>query len=160
MKQDHGRQRWFQIVENILLIVKNHPTHKITHVVIEDYAYGGTSKGIVLGELGGIVRYELIRHKIPFFEVGIGQWKKSISGSGNADKKAILKVIQEHYKPSVVNDNESDAIGIAVATAELFASKIGLNLPNNVALLTAKRDPKLKEALKHRRSDTKVTSPR
>ncbi len=60
-------------------------------LAIEGYAYAARGRSIIsLGELGGIVRYTLHAHEVPFIEVTPGSIKKYATGKGNAGKEAVL----------------------------------------------------------------------
>lgn len=67
---------------------------------------------IAIAELCGIIKLFCENHGIPYIDLSIKTIKKEIVGSGNADKKDMIKAINKLYKIKVCDDNEADGIGV------------------------------------------------
>lgn len=54
--------------------------------------------------------------KVPYTAIPVGTVKKLATGKGNAKKDAMIKAAEQKFAPhEVVDDNEADALWIAVA---------------------------------------------
>jgi Holliday junction resolvasome RuvABC endonuclease subunit len=81
---------------------------------LEDYAYAGSMKGFVLGELGGLIKYSLFKNNKPFVIVPIGIWKKELIGKGNANKNEIRTFFTNKFiNDGRLTQDEIDAYCIA-----------------------------------------------
>jgi Holliday junction resolvasome RuvABC endonuclease subunit len=56
--------------------------------------------------------------------VGVGEWKKHITGKGNAPKNDVIAAIKKRGYP-VTDDNEADAIGILLYALETGVVEAG-----------------------------------
>ena len=83
-----------------------------TLVVIENYAFARANQAHQLGELHGVVRYELWKLGFPYVLIAPMQNKKWITGQGNSDKNLVLKELMKRYGFDVNDDNIADAIGL------------------------------------------------
>lgn len=91
----------------------------IEYLVLEDYAYAGASKGFVLGELGGLIKYWSYKKGFNTYQVNCKQHKIFITGNGNSEKEvAYAKLRSMGHTPA--NFDESDAICMLLL---LIASK-------------------------------------
>lgn len=80
-------------------------------VVIEGYSYGSQGRAIVsIGELGGVVRVDLYRAKIPYLEVPPATLKKYATGKGNASKEAVLAAAIRRLDYAGHDKDEADAL--------------------------------------------------
>lgn len=90
---------WYRMREFLKTYV---PSCKM--VVIEDYAYGATGRGVVdLGELGGIVRYTLGELGIEPVLVAPGTLKKFMSDKGNLPGDMVLKEVLKRWKLDITS---------------------------------------------------------
>lgn len=77
--------------------------------------HNGTTAAHVYGEfLGQLKSWADDRNKaIPYLGVPVGTIKKFATGKGNANKKMVIKAIQEKFgHPNVTDDNEADALAL------------------------------------------------
>ena len=81
---------------------------------MEGYAYGAKLNREKLGELGGIVKLvsNLVLGVTPTI-IAPTALKQFVTGSGRADKQAMLSEIQK-LDPEIKDDNVADAYGIAL----------------------------------------------
>ena len=63
-------------------------------------------------------------HGIESVGVGVGEWKKHITGKGNAPKNDVIAAIKKRGYP-VTDDNEADAIGILLYALECGVVEAG-----------------------------------
>lgn len=84
------------------------------HIGMEGYAYGAKLNREKLGELGGIVKLvsNLVLGVTPTI-IAPTALKQFVTGSGRADKQAMLSEIQK-LDPEIKDDNVADAYGIAL----------------------------------------------
>lgn len=84
------------------------------HIGMEGYAYGAKLNREKLGELGGIVKLtsSLVLRVTPQV-IAPTALKQFVTGSGKADKEAMLKEIQK-IDPEITDHNLADAYGIAL----------------------------------------------
>ena len=79
-------------------------------VVIEGYSFGSQGRSVYqIGELGGVVRREFWRRRIPFIEVPPSTLKKYTTGKGNANKDAMLAAAIRRFGFAGVSNDEADA---------------------------------------------------
>lgn len=100
--------------------------------VLEGYAYAspkfGASHAHSLGELGGVIRLFLFQKKIPWVELAPAVVKKLATGSGAADKAAVLVEAVKRLKYDRHDNNEADALFL------LQAALIHYGLPGAATL--------------------------
>lgn len=90
-------------------------------VVIEGYSYGSKGRAIVsLGELGGVLRFELWRTGTPFVEVPPATVKKFATGSGNANKFEVIAAAHTRLGYTRFDDNEADALWLRAIGCDLL----------------------------------------
>jgi Holliday junction resolvasome RuvABC endonuclease subunit len=63
--------------------------HGATLAVIESYAYGMRTAAHTLGELGGVVRLELVRAGLDVRTVNMGSARKLLLGNGGRERRQI-----------------------------------------------------------------------
>lgn len=80
-------------------------------VFIEGYAMGTARQAgtYAIGELGGVVRYTLWRHQIPYVDVPPATLKKFATNKGNAGKPDMLDASRRAGYDGSNNDNAVDA---------------------------------------------------
>lgn len=83
-------------------------------VAIEGYAYSRGTSGVVLGELGGVVRYRLYRAGIGYVELGPGVWRKAVLGKGNLAKDQVRVEALKRYGIEFPDLNTLEAWGVAM----------------------------------------------
>ena len=81
-------------------------------VVIEDYAWSRTTNGPTLGELGGVVRYQLWLRGIPWLTAPSTTIKKFATGSGRASKDEMVAAALPYWSDISCHD-EADAVHLA-----------------------------------------------
>lgn len=86
----------------------------VEQVVMEGYAFGGSTKGFVLGELGGVIKYFLGIRGMPVYQVVASHHKMYVANNGHADKRATMRALRERFAVDVSNDNIADAIAMAL----------------------------------------------
>jgi len=83
-------------------------------VVIEHYSFNSKNAGEMLGELGGILRSELVLGLgVEVVEVAPARLKKFATGRGNAGKPAVVSALSRRYDRDFSSDNRADAFGLA-----------------------------------------------
>lgn len=80
-------------------------------VVIEAYAHSRFTSQSTLGEVGGIVRWELSKEDALWVEVVGSTVKKFATGNGRASKAQMLAAAREHFEAK--NDDVADAYWLA-----------------------------------------------
>lgn len=80
----------------------------------EDYAYAaGSSSDAILKELGGILEYELFRHKIRLITIPISSAKKMVTGSGNSKKDVVMRDVYKNFGYDG-DEHTCDALAVAL----------------------------------------------
>lgn len=105
-------------------------------IVIEDYAFGafGQSKSS-LYEIGGIVRYELLKNGFDYFAIPPTSLKKFVTGKGNAPKAVMLKEVYKRWH----FDSDSDNIADAFSLVKLAETALDLTIIDKDTLLILKK---------------------
>lgn len=69
-----------------------------------------------VSEARGLIVLSLQEHKVPYYEFSPNEIKANVAGSGNADKKTVLKMVRIILnEPRLdVIDDASDALAIAI----------------------------------------------
>lgn len=82
-------------------------------VVYEDYAMG-VSKGNTfdIGELGGVLKYEIWRQKLNMVMVPPTCLKLFVTGKGNAKKEEVEQAIYAMSRRTFQTNDEADAYGL------------------------------------------------
>lgn len=87
----------------------------IAEVVFEEVRrHLGTDAAHVYGGLLGVLTAWCEEHKIPYVGVPVGTIKKHMTGKGNAPKGVMVACVQEAGYVGVSDDNEADAIALAL----------------------------------------------
>lgn len=97
-------------------------------VVIEGYTYATTKSAHVLGELGGIVRFELWSSGIPFAVIAPSKLKRYALGKGAGDKVAMVVAARERLAYGGLQDDEADALWLRALGLDLLGAPL-VSLP-------------------------------
>lgn len=106
-------------------------------IVIEGYSFGAprSSHSHALGELGGIIRFELRRMGRSWVDVPPASLKKYATGKGNANKGEMLAAAIRRLDYEGASDNEADALWLrAMGLDHLGAPLVDLPAINRTAL--------------------------
>jgi crossover junction endodeoxyribonuclease RuvC len=114
-------RRLMQLKSEVKKLIKK---HKITHICMEGMAFGARGQAIFdIGGLSHIFREAFIEEGIEFIIAPPKTIKKYFTGSGNADKLAMIEECQKRganipffktiKKQRVFDDNVSDAFALA-----------------------------------------------
>lgn len=118
---------WFSRMEKIWgavsQILLDHNDKVCELAVLEDYAYGGSFKGFVLGELGGVLKYELGRLGIPTYQINSAHHKMFVARNGKATKEQTMSGLESRFGIVTDNDNIADAIAMALTASAVVRYK-------------------------------------
>lgn len=92
--------------------------HKPDHLVIEELFFFKNAKTVIsVAQAQGVILCAAAQYGLPITSLTPLQIKQAITGYGNADKKAIYKMIllQLGESIAVADDDESDAIACGMA---------------------------------------------
>lgn len=100
---DHLRSAWLQ-------------SEQVLHIVMEGYGFA-TQKAHGLGELGGILRLDLLKQfgsplGYPTL-IAANSLKKFVTGKGSGDKNVMLLAMFKKWGLDVDDDNMADSYGLA-----------------------------------------------
>lgn len=96
------------------------PDNQIQKVYYEDVkAHKGTQAAHIYGGFLYLAAVACEDYDIPIYGVGVSTIKKYVSGNGRASKEEMIKAIQ-HLGFNPIDDNEADAIGIALTSTYVF----------------------------------------
>ncbi len=89
-------------------------------VAVEVATFGSRHSHVqrMLNELLGAITLVCLRERVEIWKFGIGTWKSRAVGKGNADKQGVMRGLRSFYGIEVTNDNQADAIGIALAAQQ------------------------------------------
>lgn len=87
--------------------------HQTAKSVIEGYAINANNRPFDLGEAGGVLRLALTIRGVAYEVVPPATVKKFITGNGQATKDQVAACIKRTWGLSFVNDDETDAYGMA-----------------------------------------------
>ena len=117
-KDLRGYWRWVRIVD-----VVEEWAQFADLVVIEGYSFGSRlSHAHSLGEIGGIVRYRLGQMEKRYIDVPPTQLKKFATGKASADKNIVLLEVYKRYGVSLADDNQADALVLAMIGRALWGT--------------------------------------
>lgn len=86
------------------------PYYENPLVMVEGYSYGSRGNAMIsIGELGGIVRFDLWGKGIEYMEVPPSTLKIFAAGKGNVGKTEVVVAARERLGFDGMNDNEADA---------------------------------------------------
>lgn len=94
--------------------------HRPEYVVIEGYAFGRAQAAVRSGELAGVIKHHLWTMKVPPFDLlPPPSLKLFATGSGKASKAEMVEAARLIW-PQVNNDDEADAIFLAMKAQEIL----------------------------------------
>lgn len=136
--------RWNRILDAVLLMSSG-----VQRIVIESYAYGALGMRESLAEIGGIVRWQIMKNYgvSPLF-VGPMTLKKFLTGSGKSEKDIMLKEVYKRYGVDVDDNNMADAFVLAKIGHAIITGCEGLPMfqAEIAAQIAAGPQPKKKKA--------------
>ncbi len=105
-----SKSRGMERLDEILTQVRGTGEPRPELVVIEGYSFGSHSAHAhELGELGGVIRYDLWRVQIPYVDVAPAVLKKFTTGKGNASKFEVIAAAIRRWGFEGSDENEADA---------------------------------------------------
>lgn len=116
-KKDSQPIRLATVFKGIEEVIKEYRPHAIA---LETLFFSVNKKtALAVAEARGIIVTLAGLHNIPLIELSPQEVKIALTGSGNADKKAVQKMVFLTLKINGANklDDEIDAIAVAVAAA-------------------------------------------
>lgn len=94
--------------------------HRPLAVAVEDVRrHRGVRAAHVYGALRGVVALECARRDQILLPIGVGLAKQRATGKGNASKEAMVVAARTLLKVDVIDDNEADALFIALAALDV-----------------------------------------
>lgn len=93
-------------------------------VAIEGYAHGRHNRAHQIGELGGVIRLTLWRHRIPYLEVAPTKIKKYATGSGRAGKDEVLVEAVRRLGYAGSSRDEADALWLHALVHDLAGDPV------------------------------------
>jgi len=85
------------------------------YVIMEGYAFGGSQRGFVLGELGGLIKYHFQKvHGKSVIQIIAGHHKMYIANDYKGDKLATMKGLAQRFGFVTRDDNIADAVSMAL----------------------------------------------
>ena len=107
------------VFHNIVLKNRDMPTFYVREKSVNNYGFaarGGAIARAAISEVVGIIDYEAWKERKEFDEIYPVTIKKTIAGSGKADKTQVANALKKYVGDlSYKNDDESDATAVAVA---------------------------------------------
>lgn len=117
-----------EIFDFCINYIQNDLDLKISFAVFEDYSYGSVGHLAHLGELNGIYKYILAKHKIEFDVIAPSSIKKIITGSGRAFKADVAEKLKDfvlnYHEFSFNNYDETDSVAVGVAYGEYIKNNM------------------------------------
>ena len=137
-----GLARWEYILRNVMSVVDIAGT-----VVIEGYAFGSQQGTRDCIELGGIIKFHIMRSgKFPVI-VPPTTLKKFVTGKGGADKSIVLLEAYKRWNLETQDHNVADAFGLAMIGQAILYGTEGLTQFQQEVVKTL-MEPKVKKARK------------
>jgi len=122
------KNRWDRVQAFLDFLDKYLKDNNTKFVVIEDYLINpfvtNNDTTQKLTELGACVRYYLYTIKMPFLTIVGSQLKKYATGNGNSKKAVLIKELYKNYNIDVNDDNESDAIFLAMICRDIATNAV------------------------------------
>lgn len=112
-------KRLHQIGEDLETLIKQRRPHIIG--IEKLYFAKNTKTAMRVAEARGVILYQCAKHNISVVEFTPAQIKKSLTGDGTADKKAIQWMVKEILKlksaPRI--DDAADALAVALTVSSI-----------------------------------------
>lgn len=114
--------RWSRLMnalENLLDdLRRKFPSRDIVVVVEDVRRHQGTRAAHVYGGLRSLIELKVGRRKLAFADIGVSEWKKLVTGKGNASKEGYVDAANERFGLQLtVKKNEDEAAALGVAEA-------------------------------------------
>lgn len=100
-----------------------HDASDIAGVAIEGYAYGAKGAYFNLGEVGGVIRLETQKAKLPLVQVPPTTLKKFLTGKGTSPKDVMIKELYKKYEIDTNDNNDADAMALALLAYEYYETE-------------------------------------
>lgn len=122
--------------------------HRPDLVLVEGYSMGSKGSAITgLAELGGVLRWHLLKLGIPVVEVAPSRLKKWACGKGNSGKPAVVSALAKRYGREFRSDNEADAFALAMlGLAATGRADVATKWQREVALQVAEQIREVRDA--------------
>jgi len=117
------------IRDEIRKIIRNFERlgEEVSLIVIEDYAMGVRGgRSFSIGELGGIIKSDLLEKDYKVILIPPTVLKKFITGSGKAEKSTMSMNLYKKYGIELTNNNEVDACCLSMFGSFYEGSCLGL----------------------------------
>ncbi len=115
LKTQKYNQRLSFIYNQLDKLIKE---HKPNNAAIEELFFSKNTKtAIKVAEARGIIILALTLNNIEFEEYKPKEVKSQITGNGNADKDAMMKMVNIFTGSKIIQDDTADAVAIALAHA-------------------------------------------
>jgi len=148
-----GTERLIYLEERLWNLITS---NKFDLICIEGYSYGSKGRAVFdIGELGGILRLNLHKAKMPWIEIAPATLKKFVTGSGIAEKDMVTMNVMKKWGIECANNNEADAVSLAMIGYYLLNYMKGSNLVSNEKQVEVmdKLKPQLKQWQNQERMD-------
>lgn len=113
-KKDVFEKRLLEVGLRIEKIIEE---HKPQHMALESLYFTNNQKTAMhVAEVRGAIQYIAGLHNLPIHEYTPNQVKLAVTGSGRADKKQMISMINRLVivKKNIAHDDEYDAIGVGI----------------------------------------------
>lgn len=110
-------------------------------IFIENYAFMRTNNRELMGELGGIVKNDLLATGFKYELLGITMIRKVITGKGNAKKDQIMYALLKNHGLDITQNDLADATAVALTGDYVLRAR-------ETAAETAKWTPEIRDAVK------------
>jgi len=128
LKRRFSFMNYLATEEAIKFIMKK---HKVTHSIIENYAFSRHSKATTkLAELGSLIRKRLLLMGIRFLEVTPQSNKKFVTGKGNSPKDVLLQKVFKKWGEEFEDIefkfrmDAADSYGLGLMCYHYFSNKL------------------------------------
>ena len=92
--------------------------YKPSNAAIEELFFSKNTKtAIKVAEARGVIMLALTLNNIEFYEYKPKEVKSQITGNGNANKDAMMKMVNLFTGADIIQDDTADAVAIALAHA-------------------------------------------
>lgn len=99
---------------------------EISGLAIEGYAFNAKGLYFNLGEVGGVLRLAMMQGNYLSVQVPPTTLKKFVTGSGKSTKAIMMKELYKRFDIDTNDDNDCDAIGLAMLAREYFETEYHL----------------------------------
>lgn len=101
--------RWSQYVKDLNLLLFEHMP---ALAIVEGYGFANSHTLVTLVQVGTVLRYRLMEHKIPVIEVAPNALKKFVTGKGVAPKELMLLEVYKQWDRSFRDNDQADAFAL------------------------------------------------